>query len=170
MHPLFQTPQVENRQKRTHPKSYRVPVLPSTIYPFPKIYRSKGTAATRGGPQPQNWESSAEPVATLFGHLSGCRLHNRGPSLPAGPSNTHEGSRCLLWGASFQPALVAEKFLRSSGLIARDSRILAKSWQQTQSGVGRGREHAQTWAARDSVQVYCGQSLLASTLKPQIKG
>lgn len=170
MHPLFQTPQVENRQKRTHPKSFRVPVLPSTIYPFPKIHRSKGTAATRGGPQPQNWESSAEPVATLFGHLSGCRLHNRGPSLPAGPSNTREGSRCLLWGVSFQPALVAEKFLRSSGLIARDSRILAKSWQQTQSEVGRGREHAQTWAARDSEQVYCGQSLLASTLKPQIKG
>lgn len=79
------------------------------ILPRPEDLRSRGTAAYRNWPQPHNWESFAGPVAPLHGHLPGCSLHNRGPWLPAGPPNLHEGSQCLLRGASFQPALVAEK-------------------------------------------------------------
>lgn len=43
--------------QRTQSKSFRVSLLPSRFCPSPKIYCSKGTGASRGGPHSQSWES-----------------------------------------------------------------------------------------------------------------
>lgn len=72
-------------------------------------------------------------------------------------------------GASCQPALVAEKYLRSSGLTARHLSILAKSRPQTQNGVGSGDDQARPWAAGDCTPDCSEPGLLASILKAPLQ-
>lgn len=71
--------------------------------------------------------------------------------LPAGPPNLQEGSQCLVWGASCQPALVAEtsQVLRPHcPILANPGEILAVDttwggeWAGPRAAVGWQRLHA----------------------------